>query len=113
LLSKIRNFLPDFLGEKAKDLMVEGNYYYDVDKCGIGFHGDSERKKVIAIRLGKSIPLHFQWALNGKPIGERIELTLNHGDMYVMSEKATGYDWKTRKIPTLRHAAGAAKFLQF
>lgn len=28
-----------------------------------------------------------------------------------MSEKATGYDWKLKKIPTLRHAAGAEKYL--
>ncbi len=27
-----------------------------------------------------------------------------------MSEKATGNDWKLKKIPTLRHAAGALKF---
>lgn len=31
--------------------------------------------------------------------------------MYIMSEKAVGYDWKKRKIPTLRHAAGADKYL--
>lgn len=30
---------------------MEGNYYYDINKTGIGFHGDSERKKVIAISL--------------------------------------------------------------
>jgi hypothetical protein len=35
---------------------------------------------------------------------------LNHGDIYIMSDKAVGYDWKKRKIPTLRHAAGCKKF---
>ena len=28
-----------------------------------------------------------------------------------MSEKATGNDWKTKVIPTLRHAAGCKKFI--
>ena len=42
----------------------EGNYYYDIKKCGIGFHGDAERRKVVGIRLGDSIPLHFQWFLD-------------------------------------------------
>jgi hypothetical protein len=28
-----------------------------------------------------------------------------------MSEKAVGQDWKKKKICTLRHAAGCAKFL--
>jgi hypothetical protein len=31
--------------------------------------------------------------------------------MYVMSEKATGNDWKKKNILTLRHAAGAEKYL--
>jgi len=39
-------------------------------------------------------------------------LSLNHGDMYVMSEKATGWDWKYRSRATLRHAAGADKYLK-
>lgn len=112
LTKKIRDRLPDFFGPKAQSLMLEGNYYYDVKKCGIGWHGDSERRKVIAIRLGKSIPLHFHWFQNGQSFGERIELTLHHGDMYAMSEKAVGWDWKKRSIPTLRHAAGADKFLR-
>jgi len=39
------------------------------------------------------------------------ELKLEHGDIYFMSEKATGFDWKNRKIVTLRHAAGASKYI--
>ena len=31
--------------------------------------------------------------------------------MYAMSEKATGNDWKSKNKLTLRHAAGAEKFL--
>ena len=37
-------------------------------------------------------------------------IQLNHGDMYIMSEKAVGNDWKLKNKPTLRHAAGAAKY---
>ena len=40
------------------------------------------------------------------------EITLNHGDIYIMSEKSVGNDWKRRKIPTLRHAAGFASVLK-
>ena len=49
----------EYFGEKAGNLKGEGNYYYDVKTCGIGFHGDSERRKVVAIRLGASIPMHY------------------------------------------------------
>lgn len=109
--SRVKEGLPNFFGEKAKDLECEGNKYYDVSKCGIGFHGDAERMRVIGCRLGAEIPLHFQWFCESKPVGSKIELMLSHGDMYVMSQKATGNDWKKRKIHTLRHAAGAKAFL--
>jgi hypothetical protein len=54
--------------------------------------------------------LQYQWFQQGKPIGERIEVILNNSDIYFMSDKAVGNDWKKRIIPTLRHAAGAKKY---
>src|ERR1700743_588731 len=68
LTNIIRNKLPLFFGVKAENLVGEGNYYYDIKKCGIGFHGDSERKKVIAIRIGETFPLEFQWYQNCKTV---------------------------------------------
>ena len=112
LLTKhIRDKLGEFVGDQAKNLNAEGNYYYDISKCGIGFHGDAERKKVIGIRLGLNMPLHFQWFYNSIPVGERSIFDFDNGDIYIMSEKTTGFDWKKRKILTLRHAAGCKNFL--
>ena len=111
LLKHIRTKLPEFAGLRAEGLNAEGNLYYDPSQCGIGFHGDAERKKVIALRLGGSIPLHYQWFRWSKPVGERIKLNLDHGDLYIMSAKAVGFDWMKKKTLTLRHAAGAEKFL--
>ena len=102
--------LVEILGEDRK-LYCEGNYYYDINKCGIGFHGDGERRIVIGVRLGETIPLHYQWFLKSKPIGKRLVFELNDGDIYIMSEKAVGTDWKRKIIPTLRHAAGCKKYL--
>lgn len=102
----IREILPNYLGEKANNLNAEGNYYYDTKECYIGFHGDGERKKVVAIRLGESFPITYRWYQNTEPISEQFTTTLNHGDLYIMSEKAVGTDWLKKIIPTLRHAAG-------
>ena len=110
LLQKVRTYLGEILPEKAKDLMAEGNYYYDMSKCGIGYHGDAERRKVIGIRVGESLPLYFKWYSKGKQVGDRIPIQLGHGDIYMMSEKTTGFDWKKKKIYTLRHATGATSF---
>jgi hypothetical protein len=110
LTKKLLDNFPDFFGEKARDLKGEGNYYYDTSKTGIGFHGDSERRKVVALRLGDSLDLHYQWFFKGKPEGDRIIVPLDGGDIYVMNEKAVGTDWKKKNIYTLRHATGSTKF---
>lgn len=112
LLFKLKNRISDIMTLDQNSLVAEGNYYYDITKCGIGYHGDSERKKVIGVRLGAIIPLVYQWYLNSERIGSKIHLELNHGDIYIMSEKATGNDWKKRSICTLRHAAGCDKFIK-
>lgn len=104
----IRDKLPEFIGINAINLKCEGNYYFNKLKCGIGFHGDAERKKVIGLRIG-DMTLKFSWFVNNKPIGRPLNLELNDGDLYIMSEKTTGNDWKRRKV-TLRHAAGCEKF---
>lgn len=109
-LSKARHRIGELFGNKCQNLLAELNYYYDVKKCGIGFHGDSERRLVIGMRFGCSMDLQYQWFHEGKSCGDRVEITLNEGDIYFMSEKATGTDWKKRKIPTLRHAAGCKKY---
>ena len=106
ILKKLKESLGGFFGEKAKELEVEGNLYYDVKKCGIGFHGDGERKRVIACSLGASRPIHWQWYHRSKPIGERLKFEIGAGDIYIMSEKASGFDWRRRSQKTLRHAAG-------
>ena len=111
LMKTLLDLFPKYFGEKAKNLKVESNYYYDVSKCGIGFHGDSERRKVIAMRLGDaSLPMYYQWFHNGESQGERIRVKLNPGDIYIMCEKSVGTDWKKKRVPTLRHATGCDKF---
>jgi len=111
-LNRIRNNLAKWFGPKAGVLVGEGNHYYDVNKTYINLHSDLERKIVVALRIGESFPLYFQWYLRSQPIGKRFTIQLNHGDIYIMSEKAVGPDGKKRTIPTLRHAAGFPKVLK-
>ena len=110
ITKRIVDSMEYYFGEKTRDLKGEGNYYYDISKCGIGFHGDGERRKVLAIRLGGSLDIHYQWHKDGEEVGKRIVVPLNGGDIYLMNEKAVGTDWKKKKIYTLRHAAGCDKF---
>lgn len=107
-LSKVREMIHEITGKR---LYAEGNYYYDTRKCGIGYHGDAERRLVVGIRVGEEMPLHYRWYKNSRVVSKTLKLSLGDGDMYVMGEKAVGFDWKMRSKYTLRHAAGAAKFL--
>lgn len=106
MLEKIRDKLPELLGEKARGLKAEGNWYYDVKKCRINQHGDGERKLVVGFRVGTSMKLAFQWYYAGKPVSNKIVLDVHGGDFYVMGAKAVGNDWKKRSVYSLRHEAG-------
>jgi len=94
----IREMIPVFLGSKTEKLQAEGNYYFRKnapgDKRGIGFHGDAERKVVVAFRIGSQMNIGYQWFLAGRPAGPTKKMLINGGDFYAMSEKASGYDWK-------------------
>jgi alkylated DNA repair dioxygenase AlkB len=110
LLKIVRDSLAGYIGDKAVDLKAEGNYYRDVTVNGISYHSDLERSKVVAIRLGTSIPIYFNWFYKSEPKGQRMSIDLHHGDMYIMSEKAVGTDGRKKTIPILRHSTGAAKY---
>lgn len=113
LLDTVRKSIQELLQpEETTPLVCELNLYYDPSVCGIGWHGDTERKKVVCVRLGVSIPLQYRWFHHHATVGDAIPIALHHGDCYVMSDKAVGYDWKSSSILTLRHAAGAAKFFK-
>jgi hypothetical protein len=96
---------------KVEINVVEGNRYYNLKTTGIGFHGDTERVVVICISIGcDNYPMRWQWFKDGMPVGEHIDVKLKDGDVYIMSEKAVGADWKLKSKYTLRHAAGAEKY---
>jgi hypothetical protein len=118
LIYNVRKELYKAFGKSAKNLQCEGNLYYEPNKStGIGYHGDTERRKVIGVRLGKRMNIHYMWYYNDRPRAVNVSLILEPGDIYCMSEKTVGTDWRPckeegwlKKRYTLRHAAGAEKY---
>lgn len=87
-------------------LVAEGNYYYN-KKCSIAYHGDEERNVVIGLRLGEqnaNLRLCFRWYKGSLPVSTEIEVQVRAGDIYFMSEKAVGKDWRTAEL-AVRHSA--------
>lgn len=109
LLNRVRVKLGE-LNPLLIDMIAEGNYYYDPEHCGIGYHGDTERRIVIGVRVGRDMPLCFQWYYHGEPVGPKKTIMLSHGDVYFSSAKTVGYDWKKKTFYTLRHAAGCDEY---
>lgn len=97
ILKYVRKNLSKFLlNEKANNLLVEGNKYYDVNKCSIGLHGDGERNITIGMRFGCPFAIAFQWFCQSTKIGKPFISILNSGDIYIMSKKTVGKDWKKK-----------------
>ena len=112
-----RKELLDLIEELDEDFVAEGNLYYNVKKTGIGFHGDAERRKVVAGNFcdeGVIRELNYIAYLKSERIGKRFRMELKNGDMYIMIAAAAGTDWKKRNKITFRHAAGVegSKFLK-
>ena len=108
-VASIRARLPEYFGDIASNLFAETNYYYDVTKTGIGWHGDTERRIVIGTRFGASekMLVLWSWFRKDKMVGDILSVKLYEGDMYVMSDYATGHTWKeNKKGLTVRHASG-------
>ena len=77
LMAGLKGKIEELFGPKAGGLKVESNYYYDTNKCGIGFHGDGERRKVIGVRIGySSMPMHYQWFHQGEAVGVLLDVGL-------------------------------------
>ena len=118
VISRLRTMIDTGLLEIGSDTrveinVVEGNRYFNLKKTGIGYHGDTERVVVICVTIGGggNYPMRWQWFKKNALQGENMGVSLNDGDVYIMSEKAVGADWKSSSIYTLRHAAGCNKYI--
>ena len=68
-LDAVRRRLPEFLerlneldGHDEKGMLPCRSFnYHNAENCGVGFHGDDERRMVISVRLGQEMKLQYQW----------------------------------------------------
>jgi hypothetical protein len=64
---------------------------------------------VLGYRAGdatREMPMMFQAFQHDEPVGPKTSIRLNRGDVYIMSSKAVGTDWRNSSRITWRHAAG-------
>lgn len=76
-------------------------------KSNLGWHGDDGRTIAVGVCLGAPATLSFIWRLPGSQTnytGTRVEIPLSDGDVYVMSEKAIGADFKSSSLLRVLHS---------
>ena len=68
---------------------------------------------MLCVSLGTTTNLRYCWRWSGGSVkyGQPIDIEVEHGDIYLMSEKATGNDWKCRSKIRLVHAAGSKSYV--
>ena len=59
-VSKLLRGLTQFGGGLDQIEVAEGNFYHTPVQCGIGLHGDSERKFAVGVSMGRTRYLEFQ-----------------------------------------------------
>lgn len=83
--------------------VVQGNRYLNTKYSNPKFQNDLHKKIMICFCVGgEECAMKWQWFKNSSPVGEPIEITLNSGDVIILNEKATGFDWKDQHKYTLR-----------
>ena len=111
-LYKIQQVLNKMFSYRDVEFTAEGDRFYDIEKCGVAPCGDLNKRMVVGVHLGVMTRLAFAWHYQGVRYSKPVVLELHHGDVYVMSSKAVGWDSKRVAIATLKHASGAQNFIE-
>uniref|UniRef100_A0A6C0BD42 Uncharacterized protein n=1 Tax=viral metagenome TaxID=1070528 RepID=A0A6C0BD42_9ZZZZ len=102
-LNYLENFIQSIIPGRY---FIEGNCYYDNKKCYTSMCRDKERKKAIGIRLGCDFPLNFRWYHGTIQCSSTKSIILKHGDIFIMSELATGNMKEKITKLYLKHSEG-------
>lgn len=70
--------------------VVDGTYFYDLNECFIPLHQVKDRKKIVGLGIGATMPLQFRWFHGSKSCSETMSIPIENGDLYIISEGAAG-----------------------
>ena len=97
--------------ENNIDLLKKTFSKYDKDlehdKTKVGgtfkYKTNSKYSTIFGTVVGGKSFLRISWHKNAKKVGRECKITLNPGDIYILSEKVVGLDWRKRELYTLRN----------
>ena len=102
-LLSIKYFLESIL---QGPFVIEGSCFYNTKECYVPMHREKEKKKLIGLHLGNTFPINFRWYHNTIHCSTVKTIQLNHGDIYIMSELATGNSKEKLTKLFIKHSEG-------
>lgn len=91
--------------------VVDGTLYYNTDECFTPLHQVKDRKKLVGLGLGETVPLQFKWFHSNIPCSETMSIPIDHGDLYIISQAAAGIHKEKQTKLFLKYGVGNNKAL--
>lgn len=104
---KMSSELMKFTKNKISSLFGISELNYKLENCiKSSYKGTLNKKIIIGLYIGESLFFYFSWFKDDKPIGKTCRFKLNHGDIYILTDKSLGCDFRKKNIPILKHCIG-------
>lgn len=87
--------------------VVEATYYYNNQLCYTPLHKTNNRKKIVGLGLGSTIPLQFVWYHSKQRCSDSFSIPIEHGDLYIISEAAAGISKEKQTGLYLKYGIGS------
>ena len=106
-IMKIRDSLNEMYSYRSVNFEVEGDHYYDMERCGRDSFGDWDKRMLVGLQVGATMKMAFTWWYQESKFSTPVEIELHHGDIFVLSDKAVGHDIHRKAIATLKRTCGS------
>ena len=85
---------------------IEADSFPNIQECYIPMAQEKIKRKNIGMILGSDFPLHFRWYHNQQSCSDLYTINLKHGDLYILSDDAAGYQKELKTKLYLKHGLG-------
>lgn len=110
VLNNLQKLLSSTMGA---GIGIEADLFYNLQECYIPMYQERIKRKNIGLILGSDFPLHFCWYHNQQQCSDFYTINLKHGDLYIMSDHAAGYQKESKTKLFLKHGMGYNNKLNF
>lgn len=91
--------------------IIDATYYYDINECFTPLHQVKDRKKLVGLGLGATLPLQFRWFHGNVSCSDTVSIPIEHGDLYIISQGAAGIQKEKQTKLYLKYGIGFNKSL--